>query len=189
MDIRHWLMNLTYPLVMGFNKITRFRRKTFSSDVPAPSSFFELSMTDSRGGSFHFSGLKGKKTLIVNTASHCGYTAQYGELQYLYSTEQDQLQVIAFPTGDFMDQELDDDDSIRIFCSKYRVAFPLMQKSHVKRGADQNPVFRWLTDPAANGWNKFQPSWNFCKYLVDENGNLTHIFESGVAPEEVRKYV
>lgn len=189
MNIRQQLNRLMYPVLMAFSKLVRYRRRIISSGTPARTSFFELSMPDSKGQLFEFSALKGKKTLIVNTASHCGYTAQYGELQYLYSMEQSRLNIIAFPTGDFFDQEFNDDESIRIFCSKYRVSYPLMQKSHVKKSAGQNPVFRWLTDPGANGWNSFQPSWNFCKYLVDAEGNLTHIFESGVDPEAIRKYI
>ena len=189
MDIRQKIQKATYPILMAFNRLVRYRRSIFSSTIQAPSSFFDLTMIDSRGNIFPFSSLKGKSTLVVNTASNCGYTAQYGELQYLYSTDQGRLNIVAFPTGDFFEQELNDDESIRIFCSKYRVAYPLMQKSHVKKMEGQNPVFKWLTDPKANGWNSFQPSWNFCKYLIDKNGNLTHVFESGVSPEEIRKYV
>ena len=189
MDIRQHFLRITYPILMTFSKLFRLRRGIFASSLPAQTSFFDLSMTDSNGRVFSFSGLKGKKTLVVNTASNCGYTAQYGELQYIYAMDQSRLNIIAFPTGDFMDQELNDDESIRIFCSKYRVAYPLMQKSHVKKKEGQNPVFRWLTRSEENGWNSFEPSWNFCKYLIDEKGNLTHIFESGVAPEEVRRYI
>lgn len=189
MDIRQRFLKLTYPVLMTFSRLIGLRRGIYSSSETARTSFFELSMPDSGGRVFNFSVLKGKKTLVVNTASNCGYTAQYGELQYIYSLEQTRLNIIAFPTGDFMDQEYNSDESIRIFCSKYRVAYPLMQKSHVKKRPGQNPVFRWLSHADENGWNSFAPSWNFFKYLIDENGNLTHIFASGVAPEEIRKYI
>ena len=127
--------------------------------------------------------LKGKKVLLVNTASECGYTGQYEQLQKLYSRYNNQLVVIGFPANDFKEQEKGTNEEIASFCKKnYGVTFPLAEKSIVVKTAGQNNIFQWLTDPAKNGWNSQAPTWNFCKYLVNENGVLIDFFASGVEP-------
>jgi len=106
----------------------------------------------------------------------------------LHQTHKDTLVVIAFPANDFGAQEQGSDEQIAQFCKvNFGVTFPLMKKSGVVKHADQNPVFDWLTDKNKNGWNEQQPNWNFCKYLVDENGVLVAFFGPGVSPmsEEV----
>ncbi len=121
--------------------------------------------------------------MLVNTASDCGYTGQYDDLQKLSEKYKDRLVVIGFPANDFKEQEKGTDEEIAAFCKiNFGVSFPLMKKSSVKKGPEQNPVFQWLTDPAKNGWSKQPPSWNFCKYLVDEEGRLTHYFASTIEP-------
>ncbi len=145
-------------------------------------SFYKLSFTSIDGETIDFAQFKGKKVLIVNTASHCGFTPQYADLQELSKLYDDKLVVIGFPSGDFKEQELGTDAEIREFCTKtYDVTFLLMTKSNVI-GKAQNPVFKWLTDKNENGWNNEAPTWNFCKYLVDEHGNLQKFFLYNIKP-------
>lgn len=141
------------------------------------------------GTRLDFAQLKGKKVLLVNTASDCGYTGQYDDLQKLSDLYKEKLVVIGFPANDFKEQEKGTDEEIASFCKKnFGVNFPLMQKSSVIKSANQNKVFEWLTDSAKNGWNNQQPSWNFCKFIVDERGRLTHFFGSTIEPmgEEIK---
>ena len=127
--------------------------------------------------------LKGKKVMLVNTASDCGYTDQYDDLQKLYEEYKDKLVVIGFPANDFKEQEKGTDEEIAQFCKlNFGVTFPLMKKSSVIKGPQQNEVFKWLTDSAKNGWNNKPPSWNFSKYIVNEEGVLTNYFGSSISP-------
>ena len=126
--------------------------------------------------------------MIVNTASNCGYTNQYQELQKLYQTAKENLEIIAFPANDFKEQEKGNDDEIAKFCSiNYGVQFPIAKKSSVTKNEDQNNIFSWLTNKQQNGWNDYQPHWNFSKYLINEEGILTHYFHPAISPlsEEV----
>jgi glutathione peroxidase len=119
----------------------------------------------------------------VNTASDCGYTDQYDDLQKLYEENKDKLLILGFPANDFKEQEKGTDEEIARFCKlNYGVAFPLMKKSSVIKRPGQNVVFKWLTDSTQNGWNTKPPSWNFAKYLVNEQGMLTNYFGSSVSP-------
>lgn len=148
-----------------------------------PVSFYTLKTLANNGREFDFNALRDKKVLIVNTASNCGYTHQYQELQQLSELYEDKLVVLAFPANDFKEQEKGSDEEIAQFCQvNYGVSFPLMKKSVVVKGTAQNSVFRWLTDPAQNGWNKQEPTWNFSKYLINEKGILTHYFDPAVSP-------
>jgi glutathione peroxidase len=125
--------------------------------------------------------------LIVNTASDCGYTAQYAELQSLYTQFGDRLIILGFPCNQFKEQEKGNEQDIASFCQvNYGVTFPLFQKADVKKGINQHPVYQWLTDPAKNGWNKQEPVWNFSKYLIDEEGRLTHYMDPSVSPLDPR---
>jgi glutathione peroxidase len=142
-----------------------------------------LSVPLNNGKMLPLQELKGKKLLLVNTASDCGYTAQYSELQQLQEQYRDTLQVIGFPANDFKEQEKGSDEAIAQFCQvNFGVTFPLAKKSTVVKGPQQHPVYRWLTQKEQNGWNDKAPSWNFSKYLVDETGVLTHYFDPSVAP-------
>ena len=159
-----------------------------SSNAKPAISFYSLSAVKNNGESFSFETLKGKKVLLVNTASACGYTPQYDELEKLYESNKDNLVIIAFPANNFGGQEQGSDEQIAQFCKvNFGVTFPLMGKSSVIKNNAQNPVFVWLTDKTKNGWNEQQPTWNFCKYLVDENGVLQAFFNQGISPlsEEV----
>jgi len=125
---------------------------------------------------------RGKKILIVNVASNCGYTNQYNDLQELYETHGDVVEIIAFPCNDFGSEEPGSSSEIENFCRvNYGVTFSITEKINIK-GQDMHPVYKWLTDKSANGWNSSKPSWNFCKYLIDEKGNLQKYYRSGVNP-------
>ncbi|RNI21776.1 glutathione peroxidase [Rufibacter latericius] len=190
MDLRKRIMKLLYPLIMRLSKSTSKGRIIKNEKKAAPTQpFHSLSTVLNNGKPLDFSQLKGKKVLLVNTASNCGYTGQYEELQQLQEQMKGQLEVIGFPANDFKEQEKDDDQQISQFCQiNYGVTFPLAKKSVVVKTQGQNPVYNWLTDPSKNGWNQHQPDWNFSKYLLDENGVLTHYFGPAVSPvgEEIQ---
>jgi glutathione peroxidase len=184
MTYRQKFLKAVYPAWMWWANLKGKNTKKLSNQtITPPASFYSLRGVLNDGSGFDFSALKGEKVLLVNTASDCGYTDQYADLEKLYRQYKDKLLVIAFPANDFKDQEKGDDSTIAAFCKKnYGISFPLMAKSSVVKGSFQNPVFKWLTDPALNGWNDQQPSWNFCKFLVDENGRLVNYFGSSVQP-------
>ena len=126
---------------------------------------------------------KGKKLLVVNVASKCGFTKQYADLQTLHDEHGDQVAIIGFPSNDFGGQEPGTAEEIAQFCQvNYGVTFPLFAKSSVKTGDDQHPLFAWLSTKEKNGWNEQAPTWNFCKYLVNERGELQTFFASAVRP-------
>jgi glutathione peroxidase len=154
-------------------------------------SIYDLSVTLNNGGTLPLSTLKGKKILFVNTASDCGYTAQYEDLQALHERLPG-LTIIGFPANDFKEQEKRSDEDIAAFCKiNYGVTFPLARKSSVVKGKEQVDVFRWLSDHHQNGWNDQAPTWNFSKYLVNEQGHLTHYMDPSITPSspEFRKAI
>lgn len=182
MTFRQKLLKAIYPLVMWGSKKSTTAQNDDGAAIP-PVSFYSLNTKMNNGKELNFETLKGKKVLLVNTASNCGYTAQYEDLQKLYEQYNSKLVIIGFPANDFKEQEKGDDEAIASFCKiNYGVSFPLASKSSVIKSADQNPVYQWLTDKTKNGWNEKAPSWNFSKYLVDENGVLLDYFEPGVSP-------
>ncbi len=184
MTTRQTLLKLIYPLwIWWLNKTSKNAKILSHAPVTPPVSFYSLGGVLNNGKEIDFQDLKGKKTMLVNTASDCGYTGQYDDLQKLSEKYKDKLVVIGFPANDFKEQEKGTDEEIAAFCKiNFGVSFPLMKKSSVKKGPEQSPIFQWLSDPAKNGWSKQQPSWNFCKYLVDEEGRLTHYFASTIQP-------
>jgi glutathione peroxidase len=184
MTVRQKVLKAIYPAFMWF---TRVRGKNVlqlkNVEKTPPISFYSLRGTLNNGDTLNFESLKGKKVILVNTASDCGYTDQYDALQKLYEMNKDSLVVIGFPANDFKEQEKRTDEEIAQFCRKnFGVTFPLMKKSVVKKTPQQNDIFKWLTDSSQNGWNTKQPSWNFSKYIVNENGVLTNYFGSSVSP-------
>jgi len=157
----------------------------------APADFYEFTLNDIDGKPVNFSQYKGKKLLIVNVASKCGYTPQYAELQELYEAYKDDLTILAFPANNFGGQEPGTNEDIKTFCTEnYGVSFPIFEKISVK-GVDKHPLYRWLSDKNLNGWNSTEPSWNFCKYFIDEKGDLVKFFPSSVKPmdEEIIKLI
>lgn len=150
---------------------------------PAQVKFHEFVVKDIAGEEFAFNQLKGKRVLIVNTASKCGYTPQYEGLQELYEQYGgENFTVIGFPCNQFMNQEPGSNSEIASFCKKnYGVSFPIMDKIKVK-GDDQHPVYSWLCDKELNGKDDAKVSWNFNKFLVDENGNWVAHYGSRTKP-------
>ena len=144
--------------------------------------FYKLSFNTITGEKFDFSRLKGKKVLIVNTASKCGYTPQFKELEELHKKYGNNLVILGYPSNDFMNQDPGSNEEILAFCEEnYGVTFTMMDKSSVK-GDKKNIVYKWLTEKSGNGWNDKEPGWNFNKYLVDENGTLIEHYSSKVKP-------
>ncbi|UJP63465.1 glutathione peroxidase [Mongoliitalea daihaiensis] len=147
-------------------------------------SIYDFKMKDINGDEVDFSQFKGQKLLLVNVASKCGYTPQYEDLQKLHEQYGEQVTIIGFPANNFGGQEPGTNEQIKEFCSsKFGVTFTMMDKISVK-GADKHPLYRWLSDKDMNGWNDKEPSWNFCKYFIDENGELVKFFPSSVKPTD-----
>jgi glutathione peroxidase len=179
------VMKAVYPLLTGVTRLFGKRSDVFMNrENKAPVvSIYDLPVKLNSGSQLDLKELKGKKILFVNTASDCGYTRQYEELQELQNKYAGTLQVIGFPANDFSEQEKGSDEEIMKFCKlNYGISFPLSTKTVVVKMGPQNAVFRWLSDKSLNGWNDKAPSWNFSKYLVDENGMLTHYFDPSVSP-------
>lgn len=145
-------------------------------------SIYDFKVEGLEGGTIDFSAFKGKKILIVNTASKCGYTPQYEGLQKLYDTYKDKLVIVGFPANNFGGQEPGTNSEIKEFCKKnYGVSFPMAAKVSVK-GDDTAPIFKWLCNKAENGVLDAEIKWNFGKFLLDEKGNLIQYFPSKVEP-------
>lgn len=182
---RQKFLRLFYPVTNTAAKLFNVNNNVLKNltSATAPYSFYELSITLNTGEVISTENLRGKKILIVNTASDCGYTPQYKALQTLSGLYSNTLIVIGFPANDFKEQEKGTDEQIAAFCQlNFGITFLLAKKSTVIKGNGQNGVFKWLSHKADNGWNDLEPSWNFCKYLVNENGMLTHYFEAAVSP-------
>ncbi|MBW8325432.1 MAG: glutathione peroxidase [Prolixibacteraceae bacterium] len=156
-----------------------------SSIAFSQKSFYDFKVKDIEGGDFNLSSLKGKKVLVVNTASKCGLTPQYKQLQALFETYGgDKFTIIGFPANNFMKQEPGTDTEIAEFCEKnYGVTFQMMSKISVK-GDDVHPLYQWLTQKSQNGVLDSEVKWNFQKYLIDENGKLVDMVEPKVKPDD-----
>jgi len=158
--------------------------------ITAPASVYDFKLKSIEGQSFSLAKYKGKKVLIVNTASKCGFTPQYAELQKLSDLYKDKLVIVGFPANNFGGQEPGANAEIKTFCEKrFGVTFPLSEKVSVK-GSDIDPLFKYLTEtpnPDFTGEIK----WNFEKFLIDENGKLIHRFRSQTTPlsPEITKYL
>lgn len=184
-EIKRKMIAAFYPLLMKL--MQRLGKNTLVLENKTGELFqtpiYTLPLQLNNGTETTVANWKGKKLLLVNTASDCGYTAQYAELQALQDRYKNSLQIIGFPANDFRQQETGSDAAIAQFCQvNFGVTFPLAKRSSVVKGAQQNAVYQWLTQKAKNGWNDKAPSWNFSKYLVNENGNLTHYFDPAISP-------
>jgi len=184
MTYRQKVLKAIYPVWMWWAKLRGKNVTELKNEQKQPPvSFYTLKGILNNGDSLDFATLKGKKLMLVNTASDCGYTEQYETLQKLYGEHKENLVVIGFPANDFKQQEKGTDEEIAQFCkANFGVNFPLMKKSSVIKGEGQNAVYKWLTDSAQNGWNNKPPSWNFCKYIINEEGVLTNYFGASISP-------
>ena len=144
--------------------------------------FYDITIKNINGNNIDLSKLEGKHILVVNVASRCGYTSQYEGLQKLYEDNKDQIEIIGVPCNDFGRQEPGTASEIKEFCSiNYGVEFTLTEKQSTK-GKSKSKLYHWLSNPDLNGWNSELPSWNFCKYIINNNGELTHFFPSNIKP-------
>ena len=183
MTFKQKFLRLLYPVFSQLTKALGKGGKVLTANQMANTSFYDLKATLNNGTELDFTAFKNKKVLIVNTASECGYTAQYEGLQALQEKFDSRLVILGFPANDFGAQEKGTDEAIEQFCKvNFGVTFPLAKKSTVVKTPNQHPVYQWLTQEEKNGWNVFVPNWNFCKYLIDEKGDLSHVFESGIEP-------
>lgn len=194
MTFRQSALKAVYPVLMEAGKWFGIKAamEENANLVKAVTPFYELKATANNGNEIDFYEFKGKKVLLVNTASDCGYTSQYKELEILHEMHKDKLVIVGFPANDFQEQEKKSDKQIAEFCSTtFGVQFLLMKKSVVVKNENQNEVFKWLTDKNQNGWNDKAPEWNFSKYLVSDEGELLSYFGPAVSPldEKVIKMI
>ena len=148
--------------------------------------FYDFKVKTLEGKDFDLSSLKGKKVMVVNTASKCGNTPQYKDLEEVYQNYGDVLVIIGFPANNFGSQEPGSAEEIRKFCTEsYHITFPLMQKISVK-GNDMDPLYKWLTRKKENGVMDSEVTWNFQKYLIDENGKLVDVVNPKEKPNSDR---
>jgi glutathione peroxidase len=161
------------------------------STLLSASSIYDFKVAGLEGDSIDFSQYKGKKIMIVNTASKCGNTPQYAELEQLYKKYKDKLVIVGFPANNFGGQEPGTNEEIKEFCSRnYGVSFPMAAKVSVK-GDDIDPLFQYLVNEAKKLGVEEPIRWNFTKFLIDENGKLVTVFSSKTKPmsEDVLKYL
>ena len=147
---------------------------------------YQFNVQDLSGNAFDFAALKGKKIMIVNTASECGLTPQYEQLQAVYEKYKGKnLVIVGFPANNFGSQEPGSNAQIATFCQKnYGVTFPMMAKISVE-GSDQHPVYQFLTQKAKNGLEDSDVQWNFQKYLINESGELVKVVSPRTLPTDV----
>src|ERR1700752_552360 len=186
MTLRQFVIKNIYPLLQKYLwSEKRSIAISNTKNVQPLSSFYNLKAISIKGEEINFENFRGKKILLVNTASDCGFTPQFTALQKLHEQYGQQVAVLGFPANDFKEQEKGGDAEIATFCqANYGVTFTMMQKSVVVKNNNQNEVYNWLTNPSLNGWNKQQPVWNFSKYLINEQGVLTHYFGPSVNPTD-----
>lgn len=155
------------------------------SFVSASKNIHSFTVKDIDGKDFKFSSLKGKKIMVVNVASKCGFTPQYADLQALYAKYKDKkFEIVAFPANNFMNQEPGTNGEIKKFCTdNYKVTFKMMSKISVK-GKDMAPIYKWLTSKKENGVMDSEVKWNFQKYLIDENGKLVKVIGTRTKPND-----
>ncbi|WP_461076348.1 glutathione peroxidase [Spirosoma flavus] len=155
------------------------------ADAKAPTkTLYDFTVKSIDGKAVSLSGFKGKKVVILNVASKCGFTPQYADWEKFYKEHGSKIVVLGFPANNFKSQEPGSNEEIATFCQKnYGVTFPMFEKVSVL-GDDQAPLYKWLTTKEMNGWNEQAPTWNFCKYVINEEGKLTNFFGSKVKPED-----
>jgi len=183
MTLRQKLLRGFYPVLMRVSYHHAQKNIVTNTETEPFCSFYDINVNDLYCRPFDLKKLYGKKILIVNTASDCGFTAQLKSLEKLYQTEGDKLNVLAVPSNDFGGQEKLEGEEIAQFCTlNFNISFPILEKGVVSKGNNQCKLFRWLTHAAENGWNNRSPEWNFTKFLLNEEGKLTGYFPSAISP-------
>ena len=186
MSGRQKLLKAIYPVITSVGRLMGRNADNIENKhgVKPVQPVYDINIILNDGTTKSLAEFKGKKIMLVNTASDCGYTAQYDGLQHLHEQLGNNLVIIGFPANDFKEQEKGSDEEIGAFCRKnYGVSFLLAKKGTVVKGNDQQPVYQWLTDKRRNGWNSKSPSWNFSKYIINEEGILTHYFGPSIEPD------
>lgn len=179
-------MKNLFLLIFTILSISCTYRKTMpTNQTHTPSvSIYGFTVNTLDGNPVKLEQYRGKTIVILNVASECGFTPQYADWQKWFDSNSGRAVVLAFPSNDFGGQEPGSAEEIATFCQKnYGVTFPVFEKSTVK-GSEKAPIYQWLTDPAQNGWCDMEPSWNFCKYVVNEKGELVAFFNSRVKPDD-----
>lgn len=155
----------------------------FTPQTDIPGSIYDFKIPAVDGTVIDLSQYKGRKLLLVNTASKCGFTPQYKALEQLYERYKDKLVIIGFPSNNFLFQEPGSNEKIAQFCKEnYNVSFPMAAKIAVK-GRNMAPIYQWLTQKQYNGYKDSKVKWNFQKYLVSEKGELIAIFDPKTSPD------
>jgi glutathione peroxidase len=186
MSILKKLISSSYNFRMRFSKSTGLGIKVLKNDSNknAIVNFYSLKAFSNSGEEISFEKYRGRKIIIVNLASQCGYTPQYEALEKLYQ-QKSNIEILGFPSNDFGEQEPGSDVEIARFCKlNFGVTFPLFKKDNVT-GKNRQLIYQWLSNLNENGWNNEQPQWNFYKYVVDENGNLSGVYSSSVSPFDI----
>jgi glutathione peroxidase len=172
--------SLLTALALPFTQKTVLNRPE-KMEITAAANFHAFKMKGIDGKEIDFSQFKGKKVIVLNTASKCGYTPQYADWEKFHKANKD-IVILGFPANEFGGQEPGSNDEIASFCSlNYGVSFQMMEKVVVK-GSGKCDLYQWLSDKSKNGWNGKEPSWNFCKYVINEKGELQNFFASGIKP-------
>ncbi len=181
------LLILSLPLLLFSCQSNAQKNNTVahSPETMNKETIYQFKVEDLEGNEFDFATLKGKKIMIVNTASKCGLTPQYKDLQAIYDKYKSQgFVVVGFPANNFMSQEPGTNEEIAEFCERnYGVTFPMMSKISVK-GKDMHPVYEFLTQKSRNGLEDSKVKWNFQKYLINENGELEKVIDPKTLPSD-----
>jgi len=182
------MLKIIIPAAILFSCAAKNNTPAMTNETPATAqtvaakSIYDFKVAALESGTIDFASFKGKKILVVNTASECGFTKQYEGLQALHEKYKDKLVIVGFPANNFGGQEPGTNEEIGAFCKKnYGVSFPMAAKISVK-GDDAAPIYKWLCNKKENGVLDAEVGWNFNKFLLDENGKLLAHFESKVAP-------
>ena len=155
-----------------------------ANGVAPTKSLYDFTVNSIEGKTVPLKKYRGKKVVILNTASQCGHTPQFEKWEAFYKEHGDKVVVLGFPSNNFKSQDPGSNSEIAEFCKKnYGVSFPMFEKTEVL-GENQTPLYKWLSDKSMNGWNDKVPTWNFCKYVINEKGELTHFFASKVLPTD-----
>jgi len=177
---------ITILTLFSYQNQAQNNEKTMETQAPVKAeTIYQFKVTDLYGKQFDFASLKGKKILIVNTASECGLTPQYKDLEAIYKKYKDlNFVIVGFPANNFGSQEPGSNDQIAKFCQlNYGVTFPMMSKTSVK-GSDMNDVYKFLTQKSKNGLKDSEVEWNFQKYLINEHGVLVKVLSPRVLPTD-----